>query len=310
MQYPILLIGFNRPDLIRSRLSEILGQIESHVLLYVYVDGSRGIRDSESNLEIRNLALEYSQRQNVEFIFRDHNLGCSRNIITAVTEVCEVHPGAIVVEDDVSLSPEFVSVVSSILDKWNTESDWLTVGGFSPFVMKNNWIAKMLNRWRKSDYFSAWGWGIRAEAWNEFSVVNSRDLLERRLQTSKKWQDLGKRKQEIWIRRFDRNIWDFQVQMTHFAIDKFCLLPTFRLIDNQGFGSELSTHTRHKRPWNFFGSGYSIRAPEIPNNLSSNKPRSFWRFLDANLWAADGHFNSRARTVGLRSLIKKLLKLN
>jgi|LauGreSBDMM110SN_4_FD.fasta_scaffold00032_19 hypothetical protein len=308
MNYPILLIGFNRPNLLRHRLVEILAQIADRNLLYVYIDGPRGAQDTKSNLEMRKLRSEFSHFSNVQFIFRDHNLGCSRNIIAAITEVCEAHSGVIVIEDDIALVPDFISTISGILDKWDSNSDWLTVGGFSPFVTHNIWVSKVLNRWRKSNYFSAWGWGIRADGWDAFSIVNSTELLEKKLETSIGWQNLGARKQSIWMKRFSRSIWDFQVQMMHFAVDKFCLLPSFRMIDNQGFESELSTHTRHKRPWNFFGNGYSIQSPKIPNGASPKKPSLGWRFVDANLWAADGHFNSRGRSVGLRSSIKKLFK--
>jgi hypothetical protein len=308
MNFPVLLIGFIRSDLLRRRLLEILSQVSGSTTIYVYVDGPRDSRDIENNSKIRDLKLEFETYENIQFVFRDSNLGCSQNILLAVAEVCTRHSGAIVVEDDISISPDFISSVGKILELWTPDSDWLTVGGFSPFVSHNFWVVKLFSRWRKSDYFSGWGWGIRAEAWDLLASVNRPDLLKNGLSVSHQWNDFGRRKQVIWMTRLNRSVWDFQVQLSHFALEKSCLLPTFRLIDNQGFESELSTHTRHKRPWSFFGAGYSICAPETPQIHKTKKSGRIWSFLDANLWAADGHFNSRARVLGVRSFIKKLLK--
>lgn len=102
-------------------------------------------------------------------------------------------------------------------------------------------------------------------------------------------------------------MWDFQIQLLHFQLDRLTLLPRFRLIDNEGFGNLLSTHTKHGRPWNFFGHGYS---KQIPSGSQPNKTEVslFWRFIDSNLWAADGHFTSRARKTGIRTYLRQKFK--
>jgi hypothetical protein len=307
VHYPVVLIGFNRPDLIIRRLEEILPQLGANDLLYVYIDGPRDLEDSTWNSQIREIQNKYSDQSNVEFVFRGGNLGCSGNIISAVTEVCRHNAGAIIIEDDVSISPHFLSAISGVLNSWSPSSDWLTVGGFSPFVSHSKLAGRVMSSWRKSEYFSAWGWGVTSQAWDTFAIVSDQNLLAKALSASEKWKSLGDRKQGIWLKRFERGIWDFQVQIMHFAADKYCILPTLRIIDNEGFDSERSTHTRHKRPWNFFGFGYSAVTPTLPNHFSNKNSGNFWRFLDANLWAADGLMNARARDAGLRTYLKRLI---
>lgn len=309
MSYPVALIGFVRPDLISRRLDEILPQLENSNPVYVFVDGPRKLEDLRWILKIHEIANIYSSQPNIKFVFRKKNLGCSDNLVSAVTEVCALHDGVIVVEDDVSISPQFLKALSEVLDSWNPSSDWLTVGGFSPFVTKSKLAGKMLNVWRKSNYFSAWGWGVTSKAWDNYLVVTNQKMFSRYLRNSEKWRSLNMRKQKIWLKRFERGIWDFQVQMMHFATDKYCLLPTLRIIDNEGFDSERSTHTRHKRPWNFFGNGYSTVMPKYPNKFSKRYLKIFWRYIDSNFWAADGLMNARARNAGVRTLLKKSIRM-
>ena len=82
------------------------------------------------------------------------------------------------------------------------------------------------------------------------------------------------------------------------------------MIDNEGFADARSTHTKHVRPWSLFGEGLSEKEPgkyRVPRKFSILK--YCWSFIDSNLWAADGYFNSRARSAGVRTMIKRLLKI-
>jgi hypothetical protein len=59
-----------------------------------------------------------------------------------------------------------------------------------------------------------------------------------------------------------------------------------------------------------FGEGLSDQEPvkyRVPRKFSSLK--YYWSFIDSNLWAADGYFNSRARSAGIRTIFKKLLRI-
>lgn len=308
MTTAILLIGYNRWDLLEKRLLELT---QSHIdtqSVYLSIDGlSKGDIDFHRNTRIANLessVLPFT----LSVIQRPSNLGCSNHIITAVSEVLSLHERVIVIEDDVSISPIFISSMTEALHALSKFEDVGTIGGFSnfhkrlhfPFIFRKNY-------WRKTKYFSAWGWGTTAEFWEKFERISDIENVEEYLSESSIWTNFSKRKQQIWLNRFKRGVWDFNLQLVLFKHEKLNLLPALRIIDNEGFSDDRSTHTKHKRPGNLFGIGKSDISPtEFKMVEGSLFLKYFWGFMDSNLWAADGYFTSRGRTKGLRTRLREI----
>ena len=306
MRSAILLLAYNRWDLVEKRLFELAESNVNPTDVVLSVDGcpdSEINRMRESHVDrLKNLDLPFE----FEVILRPINLGCSSHIITAVTEILNRYESVIVIEDDVSVSPFFLQSMNETFDLIALHDDVGTIGGFSnfhkkchfPFFFKSNY-------WRKTSYFSAWGWGTTKEFWRSFVTVSEIEDLDEYLSQSSTWINLSRRKKNIWLRRFNRGVWDFNVQLTLFKNDKFNLLPALRIIDNEGFSDERSTHTKHRRPRNLFGEG---KTNEIPKKIEefrfSPLKKIFWGFVDSNLWAADGLFNARGREAGIRTMVR------
>ena len=308
MRSAILLLAYNRWDLVEKRLFELAESNVKPTNVVLSVDGSN---DSESNrmrevhvYQLKNLDLPFD----FEVILRPINLGCSNHIITAVTEILNRYESVIVIEDDVSVSPFFLDSMNEAFDLIARHDDVGTIGGFSNFHKKYHFpFFFKSNYWRKTSYFSAWGWGTTTEFWRSFVRVSEIADLDQYLSQSSTWSNFSRRKKNIWLRRFNRGVWDFNVQLALFRNDKFNLLPALRIIDNEGFSDERSTHTKHGRPRNLFGEG---KSNEIPKQIEvfrfSPLKKIFWGFVDSNLWAADGLFNARAREAGIRSMLRSM----
>ncbi len=304
MNSPVLVICFNRPELMLRRLSELCVSSVLPERVLVSIDGPRSDEESRiwEDFDFSTLAKEFPFT--LEFIRRPTNLGCSLHIITAVSEVLQIFNSVIVVEDDVVVGNGFLKSMIDGLSIISSDDSVGTVGGFSPFY--KGLFRTSTNYWRKSPYFSAWGWGTTTEFWEGFISLSKIENLERILKSSSTWMNLSKRKKRIWMKRFHRGIWDYNVQFMLFLKDKKSLLPKLRLIDNEGFFDLRSTHTKHQRPWNLFGEGFCSNEPKklVGSNCFSIR-RIFWSWIDSNLWAADGYFNARAREMGIRSLFRK-----
>jgi len=308
METAVLLIAYNRPDLVERRLKELAASELIPKNVFLSVDGLKessgnGHKNSYSSM-LAALNLPFKVNEN----YRQVNLGCSKHIITAVTEVLKDFESVVIVEDDVSISPCFLNSLCEALSIAAKTNDIGTVGGFSnfhkqlhfPFFFRKNY-------WRKTKYFSAWGWGTTRDFWKHFVEVKDIEDIEKFLSTSTYWAELSERKRNIWLKRFRRSIWDFNVQLILFKYSKFNLLPALRLIDNEGFSDNRSTHTKHNRPKNLFGIGKSKTSPAGIKDLNSTLMlKFFWNFVDSNLWAADGLFNARAREAGLRTWLRSI----
>lgn len=311
MSIAILLIAYNRLDLVEKRLLELASSDVAPQNVILSVDGLKDLAATTLNNEYIALVRGLNLSFHCELVFRDSNLGCSRHIITAVTEVLEKYENVIVIEDDVSIAACFLRSMSDAILITTKIDDIGTIGGFSnfyksvhfPFFFKKNY-------WRKTKYFSAWGWGTSRDFWTHFKSVSEIADLEDFLSNSIFWQSLSNRKRRIWLARFRRGVWDFNVQLILFKTNQWNLLPALRIIDNQGFSDNRSTHTKHKRPWNLFGVGLSNASPnQIKLFKCSNPTNLFWNLVDSNLWAADGLLNARAREKGVRTIIRSILHL-
>jgi hypothetical protein len=303
----ILLIGYNRWDLLEKRLSELATSHIDTQTVYLSLDGlSNGDLDFDRKTRIANLeslVLPFT----LSVIQRPSNLGCSNHIVTAVSEVLSLHEQVIVIEDDVSISPFFISSMTEALSAVSKFQDVGTIGGFSNFHKRLHFpFFFRKNYWRKTKYFSAWGWGTTAEFWRKFERISDIENVEEYLSESPIWTNLSKRKQQIWLNRFRRGVWDYNLQLVLFKHEKLNVVPALRLIDNEGFSDDRSTHTKHKRPGNLFGIGKSdflpVKYKAVEESLFL---KIFWGFVDSNLWAADGYFNSRGRAKGLRTRFRE-----
>lgn len=243
----ILLLGYNRPELIRKRICE-LGNVNPHKLI-VSIDGGSGVNIIK---QFEELKFETSiSSQNTEFTIQETNLGLVRHITSAITKTLETYEYVIVIEDDVCLADNYVE---NILEgvTLNLGFRTATVGGFSPLSSSRNlgWV----NSWRKTRYFSAWGWCVSRDIWAHYNHEISQEELLAGLQNSKSWNALSKYQQDAWMYRFKKIIdnplltWDYQMQFLTFKMDYEHVLPVFRISDNEGFSDFRSTNTKAARP--------------------------------------------------------------
>lgn len=74
--------------------------------------------------------------------------------------------------------------------------DILSVGlfGFLPGKLMSRFG---FNRWRKSKYFSAWGFAMQREDWSSFNLEIENELSK--LETSKTWTKMSDREKQFGI---------------------------------------------------------------------------------------------------------------
>jgi hypothetical protein len=313
---PVLILAFNRPDFVMNRLIELENQTIKPTKIIVSIDGPRE-SNREDNVNISKILgiLESDSNAHILVIRRENNLGCTNNVILSVNEVLEEFEYIIVIEDDVSISPNFyaqmVEAINFFLQNKNNNLDnILTIGGFSPFYNNStNLVSRYLlpeNKWRKTKYFHSWGWATSRIFWSKFIRLDNELIdLDSLLSSSQHWNKLSMRKKMIWKKRFPRS-WDYQVQGNLFLQDGFNLFPYYRIIHNEGLGDYRSTHTRQKKPWHIFGNTLSFNGPK---SFKIKKTGIIGRFLESNTLAADGYFIARGRNKGVRTVVRGLFKI-
>lgn len=171
IEVPVLLIGFNRPDLIMQNLNNLR---EQHVQnLYVTIDGPRPGRedDIQKVKEVRALVNAINFCPNVHINIREHNVGCEINVSDGIAWALENEEYVIVLEDDVMVHESFFRFMQDMLIRYKDDNRIAMVSGcnYSPLPFSN-----------VADYYfcqsgHTWGWATWKRVWDGYSLYEEID---------------------------------------------------------------------------------------------------------------------------------------
>ena len=171
MPAPITLFAYNRLDhldiCVRSLKENKLAK-ESH--LYIFADGAKNLEDEDKVKKVRNYLSNIIGFKKVIIIHRVINYGLAKNIINGLNYIFSKYKKAIIIEDDLLLSPFFLEYMNNNLDLYQDSKKVASIHGYSYPV---------LNRENK-DFFlrgaDCWGWATWSNKWKKFNE-DSESLL-------------------------------------------------------------------------------------------------------------------------------------
>ncbi len=122
MLAPIALFTYNRPEHTAKVLETLANNAEAKdSVLFVFCDGVKettDINNVEKINEVRNIVKNEKRFQRVVITLQDKNLGLANSIISGVSTILNDFESVIVVEDDLILSPYFLSFMNDSLIKY------------------------------------------------------------------------------------------------------------------------------------------------------------------------------------------------
>lgn len=165
MQYaPIALFTYNRPKHTRQVVESLLKNAESKdSILYIFSDGPKTPEKKAGVERTREYIHTISGFKEVHVIEREQNWGLANSLIAGISELTETYGKAIVVEDDLVLSPFFLDYMNKALTKYENEE---RVSAISAFL---NPIDCEAPNTFFLHYFACWGWGTWKRAWDMFN---------------------------------------------------------------------------------------------------------------------------------------------
>jgi hypothetical protein len=258
----VLLIGFNRPELLAEVIERIRAVAPPRV--YLAVDGPRQGREGEIDKvrACQGLAGTIDWDCEVFTLFRDQNLGCGRGVSGAITWFFEHEERGIILEDDILPAPDFFPYVEAMLGKYAADPQVACVTGtnFIPPANQDNPNAPRLTR-----VPLVWGWATWRRVWNEYDF----DIADWR----KDWDAPAMKfamggtqpAKLLWSANFDLmarhaiDTWDLQFVFACMRRNQLTVAPPVNLVENVGFRSD-ATHTQ-RRP-NYLRPTSSFKLPE------------------------------------------------
>ena len=255
MNAPILLIAFNRPE----RLERLIASIEPHQppRIRIAIDGPR--EDVESDAELVNttrlVAENINWTDDVVIHAHSRNLGITEAIPWAVSWILDEFDRAIIIEDDVTIGPNFLDFMNRALELWQFDSSTFAISGYN--LVPPDFISDASLPVRYSILAHSYAWGTWKRAWDAYdpnmewfqqrSILSmSRELGS--LISAIRWKQLCRHV------RYNRvSTWDYQWVTSIWKEGGRTVMPNKNLITYHGLTE--GTHTHGRRNWQELAEG-------------------------------------------------------
>jgi GT2 family glycosyltransferase len=164
---PIIIFTYNRLD----HLDTLIRSLEKNNLynkskILVFSDGPKNDTDIKKIKKIRIHLKKKLIPNNSEIIERSSNYGLSKNIIGGINHVFKTYDQAIILEDDLEVSPVFLNYMNDALNIYSNSENVASISGYmypiDPKKFSNNYFFLKL--------IESWGWGTWKRAWNNFEI--------------------------------------------------------------------------------------------------------------------------------------------
>ncbi|QWE16960.1 glycosyltransferase family 2 protein [Polynucleobacter sp. AP-Nino-20-G2] len=176
---PIVLFVYKRLDHTKKIIESLLENEESrNSTLVIYADGPKSDSDVFEVRKVRAFCKSISGFKSVDLIERSENYGLASSIISGVTEVLTTQNKAIILEDDILVSPFFLKYMNEALELYKDDPIVAAINGYSlPVGTKLPEVFFLKGA-------DCWGWATWRRAWSLFnpdgasllSEINSRGL--------------------------------------------------------------------------------------------------------------------------------------
>lgn len=297
MNTPVLLIHFNRPACTRQQIVA-LERIRPRSVT-VLCDGPR-VNSPGEDLRVNEVRRQFENLPwacNIKRIYRDENLGVSKNISKGISEFFSLHEEGIILEDDCIPSASFFHFCESMLSRYKTDNRVVLISGH----LGGANVFDSSEAYGFSNYFSCWGWATWRRGWE----IYEHSISE--IGRSAEWKRIrnrvlpGFRQRLYWdwillrLSTGKTDSWAYRLQLCQWRDGGLTVFPSANLIENTGFNHE-ATNT----------SGLQIRhvpAGEVSNILRHPSEVKANKLLDKFI---EDNWHSKSLPVRFRWMLAKL----
>lgn len=164
---PIVVICYNRKDKLKVCIDSLMKcELSDKTEVFIFSDGAKNKDDEIKVGEVReyiNSLKTTHTFKNLTVIPRENNYGLARSVIGGVSEIINIYGKAIVVEDDLLLSRDFLRYMNSALDYYKDKKRYGLISAYT-------YPLKVLSNYDKDIYVAGkgecWGWGTWKDRWD------------------------------------------------------------------------------------------------------------------------------------------------
>jgi len=237
MEYaPIVLFVFNRP----AHTQDLLETLEKCRLsdksrLIIYADGPKenALEDEKEKInEVRRIVKSRKWCGEVEIHESEKNRGLANSIIAGVGDILNKYGKAIILEDDLHLSPGFLEFMNHALTLYNDDEKVMHISGYMfPVKTKLPPTFFLMST-------TCWGWATWQRSWKYFN--SSAAELQRQLISSGRMDEFSFNNSTSFISQLEDNVsgklktWAIKWHASVVLQSGLCLHPFPSLVRNSG----------------------------------------------------------------------------
>lgn len=239
--YPIVLFAYNRPNHLLKVLNSLNlnPNFQKHEI-YFFVDGLRIKSDEKCNYQVISIINNFKHPIKKISVSK-FNLGLKKSIVSGVTTVLKTNNAAIILEDDICVSSNFLNFINSALVFYQNNG-LAQVSGYVHFSYCNNGY-----HLRKD--FTSWGFGIWKDTWQlflkNFDTIDDgfSSILEEKRFNYFIHSDFSKMISNE-LNDVEFQSWAIRFRYVMFKHNKFTLFPNSSLVLNIGMDNS-GYHKNH-----------------------------------------------------------------
>lgn len=233
---PIVLFVYNRLEhTIKTveSLKSVSASADSK--LYVFSDGAKNENDKVD--AVRKYLKTITGFKSVNIIERENNLGLANSVITGVAEIFDKYEKAIVLEDDLLFSKNFLLFMNSALSEFENVGNVFSISGYNfPINIPLDYKHQIY----LSPRASSWGWATWKDRWLEadWSVSDFTSFIKNESEINKfniGGNDLTKMLKNQVEGKIDS--WAVRWSYAHYKNNAFCIYPVKSKVQNIGTDS-------------------------------------------------------------------------
>lgn len=268
---PIVVFAFNRLDVLKNCIESLKSNEEAKDTdLYVFVDGARSHKEGEKELvsAVQEYVKGITGFQSLHYKFAEKNQGLAPSVISGVTQVISQYGKAIVVEDDLFVSTNFLAFMNEGLRKYVNDKKVFSICGYTNRL-------KNTKGYPYDAYFctrsSSWGWATWKDRWE--SVDWELADWNKHKQNIKKFNRWGGSDSWPMLKAWHdgkNSSWAIRFGYAQFMQDGLSLFPIVSKVGNEGFDGR-GTHGKSWTRARFDFDSKGEKSFNMPETVSLNK---------------------------------------
>lgn len=267
MPAPVVLFAYNRPLHLQKTLESLLQNPEAaESTLFVFADGAKSAQYQVAVAAVRAYLEQLSGFKEIHLHFSEQNQGLAQSVIQGVSLVLEKYESAIVLEDDLLFSKDFLQFMNAALVAYQGHPHIFSISGYLyPIALPAAFPDDVLLLPRAS----SWGWATWRNRWEQadWQVQDFAAFCKNR-QVQKAFQAGGEDLLAMLYKqqRGEISSWAVRWSYTHFRQEAYCLFPKHSKVQNIGTDSS-GTHLPQTQKYDTVLSDEALKlsaAPFVP----------------------------------------------